>query len=65
MSLCLEAKQRYREKHKTNCIITAKRNNNKEEKKDTNELKAECPVSRSIINKYQVKRQDENLKHRI
>ena len=34
-----------------------------EEKNNTNELKTECPVCGSIINKYQVKRHEESIKH--
>ena len=36
-----------------------------EETKDTHELKTECPVCGSIINKYQVKRHEQSIKHQI
>jgi len=52
---CLEAKQRYREKNrdktKTAChtVSSKKKGTNNRGKKDTNELKTECPVCGSII----------------
>ena len=58
---CLEAKQRYREKNRDKLRQYAiqyhqrRKEQTTEEKKDTNELKTECPVCGSIINKYQVK----------
>ena len=36
-----------------------------DEKKDTNELKTECPVCGSIIDKYQVKRHEQSTKRQI
>ena len=66
---CLEAKQRYRENNRDKLRQYAiqyyhrKREQAIEEKKDTNELKTECPVCGSIINKYQVKRHEESFKH--
>ena len=66
---CLEAKQRYREKNRDNLGQYAiqyhqrRKEQTTEEKKDTNELKTECPVCGSIINKYQVKRHEESIKH--
>ena len=54
---CLEAKQRYREKNRDKLRQYAiqyhqrRKEQTTEEKKDTNELKTECPVCGSIINK--------------
>ena len=66
---CLEAKQRYGEKHRDKLRQYAiqyyhrKKEQATEEKEDANELKTECPVSGSIINKYQVKRHEESFTH--
>ena len=65
----MESKRRYREKNRDKLRQYAIQYNQRkteqttEEKKDTNELKTECPVCGSIINKYQVKGHGESIKH--
>ena len=69
--ICLEVKQRYREKNRDKLWQYAiqyhqsKKEQTTEAKKDTNELKTECPVCGSVINKYQVKRHEESIKHQM
>ena len=45
-------------------IIKEKRNKQQRKRKTLyNELNTECPVCGSIVNKYQVKRHEESIKH--
>lgn len=50
---------------KTVChtVSSKKKGTNNRGKENTNELKTECPVCGSKINKYQVKRHEESIKH--
>ena len=56
--LCLEAKQRYREKNQDKFREYARQYYYRK-----NEQTLVCPVCESIINKYQVKRHEESIKH--
>ena len=47
------------------CSIIKEKRNTQQRKKNTNELKIECPLCGSIINKYQVKRHEQSIKHQI
>ena len=52
---------------KTVChaVSSKKKGTHNRGKKNTNELKIECPLCGSIINKYQVKRHEQSIKHQI
>ena len=66
-NVCLEQKQRYREKHKEELSIEFKEyyQNNKEEIKTKNNEKTECPICKCMVRKHSMSRHEQSMKHQL